>query len=356
MAASNSANGRTVAAPPTIGTSVTATPKAVTNLRWVASGTDSNGDLRDPELRLYWTLPINYPDAPTPAQVIESVDPRNNWSIQVARYNSADNTWPVVSVGTIDTPAQWQSGSGQVEELLTAQQQFSVRYINNAGTPGSTDEQTADDAPGLEVRFHVPQLTAEEFASDVLPQIDESPDGDNGPNGLRFAYNQIHPDVWLDLMWDADENANAAPPNDVPTGYAIDFTEDATVTKNTVWRPVPNQPGDLGATRQYTHKGVIPGKQYRYRVFPEFGGNFGIPAEEQASSREADLPDPVRGLTVEPNPDNPQTSLVLDWPMVTEDGGHEILHYLVQIARGDFDNNTTLGATPTWRRRHRHDG
>ena len=133
----------------------------------------------------------------------------------------------------------------------------------------------------------------------------------------------------------------------MPTGYEIDVTEATTINEHTVWTPVRNQPIDLGATRQYTHKGVIPGKQYTYRVFPEFGGNLGIPATEDASSRGAELPAPVRGLTVDPDPENPQTSLVLNWPMVTDNGGHDIMGYLVEVARGDTDNNKTLDGTAT---------
>ena len=334
MAASNIANGRTVAPLPTIETSVTATPKAVTNLRWVASGTDIDGDgtLTSPVLRLYWTLPSNYP---------ETDALRDNWSIEVSRYNIADKTWPVVAEDTADSPSQWQSTSGAVDELLTARQQYRVRYINDGGTPGTEDTETADDAPGVERRFNPPKLTAAVFASGVLPKITEA--NNDLTTGLRFAYNEIHPDVWLDLIWAEEPNEDGNP----PTGFEIDVTEATMIDKHTVWTPVRNQPIDLGATRQYTHKGVIPGKQYTYRVFPEFGGYLGIPAVEEASSRAARVPDPVRGLRVDPDPDNPQTSLVLDWPRVTNNGGHDIMGYLVQVAT-DHDNNKTLNPDAMW--------
>ena len=304
----------------------------MSNLRWVASGIDSLGTLTETlrELRLYWTLPSNYP---------ETDALRANWSIEVARYNTADETWPVVVADTADPPSQWQSATGAVDELLTARQQYRVRYINNGGT--SEASETADDAPGVERRFNPPQLTAAVFASGVLPKITEA--NNDLTMGLRFAYNEIHPDVWLDLIWAEEPNDDGNP----PTGFEIDVTEATTINEHTVWTPVRNQPIDLGATRQYTHKGVIPGKQYTYRVFPEFGGYLGIPAVEDASSRAARVPDPVRGLRVDPDPDNPQTSLVLDWPRVTNDGGHDIMGYLVEVA-SDEDNNKTLADNATW--------
>ena len=334
-AASNIANGRTVAPLPTIETSVTTTPYSVSNLRWVGS-VDTAGE--NARLRLYWTLPSNYP---------ETDALRENWTIEVSRYDSAatdpDLRWPTVTPATAERiPAQWQSAAAAVAELEDGPQRYRVRYINNAGTPGDTETETADDAEGVEYRFSVPQLTAAVFDEAVLPKITASPD--NGPTGLRFAHNEIHPDVWLDLIWDEEPNGNS----DVPTGFEIDVTEATTIDQHTVWTPVPSQPIDLGATRQYTHKGVTPGKQYTYRVFPEFGGNLGIPATEEASSRGAALPASVRGLTVTPDrPDNPQTSLVLNWPAVTNNGGHDIMGYLVQVARGDINNDKTLdGAEP----------
>ena len=343
MAASNIANGRTVAPLDIIDTSVTATPYAVTNLRWVASGT---GDpLASPVLRLYWTLPGNYPPAPA----TDDDDLRDNWSIEVSRFDSAATDpllrWVVEAGITLpaSSPAQWQSQPGAVDELLTARQQYRVRYINDAGTPGDVDGADNDDAAGGEERFRVPQLTAEVFDADTLPQISESTSNDE--SGLRFRHNEIHPDVWLDLIWNEEQNDNGH----VPTGYEIDVTEATTIDEHTVWTPVRNQPIDLGATRQYTHKGVIPGKQYTYRVFGEFGGYLGIPAVEVASSRGAELPAPVRGLTVDPDPDNPQTSLVLNWPAVTNNGGHDIMGYLVQVGDdedNDKDNeNTAAGWT-----------
>ena len=348
MAASNIANGRTVARLPTIDTSVTATPRAVTNLRWVASGTATGNvpdeTLTSPVLRLYWTLPSNYPPAPVGAITTENPDLRLNWSIEVSRYDSAATDpllrWVVEDGITLpnDSPTQWQSEDDEVDELLTARQQYRVRYVNNAGTEDNDD----DDADGTESRFSVPQLTVEVFVLGDLAQISESTS--NAGIGLRFAYNEIYPDVWLDLIWNEEENGNG----DVPTGFEIDVTEATTIDKNTVWTPVRNQPIDLGATRQYTHKGVIPGKQYTYRVFPEFGGNLGIPAVEVASSRGAELPAPVRGLTVTPDPENRQTALVLNWPAVTNNGGHDIMGYLVQVARDDTNNDKTLGATPNW--------
>lgn len=332
LAASNIANGRTVAPLPNFETPETETPNAVTNLRWVA-GIFTDGTDTDNELRLYWTHPSNYPD------VAAAGDPdlRANWSAQVQRWNQATETWVAVAGDTTpDGVSQWSSAADAVDELATAPQQYRVRYINNAGTADNTD----DDAEGVSVNVNVPLLDATADVAANLPQIAESPTDGNGPTGLRFGHNEINPMTWIDLMWDADENGN----DDVPTGYVIDMSQDG----GTTWVALPNamRPTDLGATTQYTHKGVIPGDEYTYRVFPELGSRFGIPAREDASSREAGLPDPVRGLTVTADPESPQTSLVLTWPMVTEDGGHEILGYLVQVGN-DVDNNAANNNTAT---------
>ena len=91
-------------------------------------------------------------------------------------------------------------------------------------------------------------------------------------------------------------------------------------------------------------------------MFPEFGSHsvarydyrYGLPAVEEASSRRADLPDPVQGLRVVANPDNPQTKLDLTWSKLPDDPkGHPVMGYLVEVAT-DRDNDMSLATTATW--------
>jgi hypothetical protein len=349
LAASNVANGRTVASQEEINTEVTETPDPVTYLRYVASRAEED----DVTLSLYWTLPDNYPGPPDTGEE----DERDNWIILVERWDATDEEWMVVAgdVPGATIPAQWVSAA--TDETNTAEQLFQVRYVNNP-TEGEVPDPDSDDAPGTVTRFRVAQTTAERYAADQLPVINAA--NNDLTTGLRFSYNQLNPTTWLDLKWDPNmpSNEDNEDNDDIPTGYVIDVTEATTIDKSTRWMPLDNakRPSDLGSTTQYTHKGVTPGKLYTYRVFPEFGTHnvnrygyrYGPPATEAASSREADLPGPVRGLMVVADPDDPQTALKLNWPAVPDDrAGHPILAYLVEVAN-DKNNDTTLDPTAMW--------
>ena len=254
------------------------------------------------------------------------------------------------------TAAQWTStANAQTLTLNDAEQLFQVRYVNNVDgtndTPDDGDATNDNDVYGIVERFHVPQTTAENYEVQDLPTIAATSYTADPQTGLRFKHNEVNPTIWLDLVWTADTPADTAN-NNTPTGYAIDYTDAAAINQHTMWKSLPNarRPSDLGATTQYTHKGVTPGKQYTYRVFPEFGSHnitrydyrYGLPAMEDAASKEADLPKPVQGLMVVPDPENPQTALQLTWNRLPDDPkGHPVEGYLVQVAN-DRDNNGTL--------------
>ncbi len=352
LAASNTANGRTVSPLPDVDTDVTATPDPVTNLRYVASRANGGTDVT---LNLYWTLPANYPDAPAAGV---TPDPRTLWRIEVERWDpaSGDNGEfvTVAAEGTPVSPAQWTSTTNdQTLTLNTAEQLFQVRYVND---PNTTPDDS-DDADGIVKRFRVPQTTPENYEAQDLPTIAVTSYTDP-QTGLRFRHNEINPTTWLDLIWTADTPGDTDN-NNTPTGYVIDYTEAAAIDQHTRWHSLPNarRPSDLGATTQYTHKGVTPGQKYTYRVFPEFGSHsvsrydyrYGVPRVEEASSREADLPGPVLGLTVVANPDNPQTELKLSWNKLPDDPmGHPVLGYLVEVANDTDNDMTPPAADATW--------
>ena len=269
LAASNTANGRTVSPLPDINTDVTTTPDPVTNLRYVSSRADDGVTLN-----LYWTLPANYPPALTPAQVTaDATDLRARWRIEVERWvpGNGDQSGAFVTVPPAETPtspAQWTSNGtndAEVNMLTTAEQLFQVRYVNDPnGTPNDDD-----DADGIVERVRVPQATEERHDADQLPRIADTDYTSDPQTGLRFRHNGVNPTIWLDLVWtgDSPDDTNNT---DTPTGYVIDYTDADAIDEHTMWKSLPNarRPSDLGATTQYTHKGVTPGKKYTYRVFP----------------------------------------------------------------------------------------
>ena len=342
LAASNIANGRTIAPLPTVDTSVTATPRAVTNLRYVVD--NNTGD--DYTLRLYWTHPSNYPGPLVGTASATNVNLRLNWETEVSRWDpnggdDNDGAWVVLDGGSTTGVEQWVSTGAEVASLGTGPVEFRIRYVNDPTGTGSTavgiDTVTDDEVNGTEVRRVIARASGDKFHSDNLPRIAESPSGNNGPTGLRFMHNGRHPSIWLDLDWDANQpSSDPRDPDydDVPTSYGIDVSED----RGTTWQPIPDAI-DLGSTTEYTHKNVVPGKEYTYRVFPEFGGIFGPPARQDASSRAGDLPDPVRGLMVE---GDGQTKLKLTWPAVqNKRTSHDIIGYLVEVANPTTYNTTT---------------
>lgn len=338
LAASNTANGRTIAPLPSVDTSVTATPRAVTNLRYVVD--NGTGDAY--RVRLYWTHPSNYPPALVGTASATNPNLRARWTPQVSRWdpNGGDDNngaWVVLTNGAIGAGAveQWISTGTEVAALATGPVQFRVRYINDPREDPDTTDVENGEVEGAEFRFTVARASDAKFNEDNLPQVDESTDND--APGLRFKYNDQNPTTWLDLDWDQDADGNG----DVPTGYVIDVSEDG----GTIWNPLPNarRPTDLGSTTEYTHKNVVPGKGYTYRVFGEFGGIFGAPAREDGSTRAGDLPDPVRGLKVEADG---QKKLKLTWDAVqNKRGSHDIIGYLVQIAPPASANTKTRPTT-----------
>lgn len=355
LAASNTANGRTVSPLPSVDTDVEITPDPITNLRYVASRADGGADVT---VNLYWTLPANYPAAPVGTVDADNPDLRARWRIEVQRYNPAggDNNAgdfeAVTAAATPTSPAQWTSAdTTNTNTLNDAEQLFRVLYVNNVDGTDDDGSATDNDVKGIPQQFRLPKTTPQRYEAQDLPRIAPTNYAADPQTGLRFKHNEKHPTTWLDLVWSADTPTDTAN-NHTPSGFAIDYTEATAIDQHTMWKSLPNarRPSDLGSTTQYTHKGVIPGKQYTYRVFPEhgthnlarYGYRYGLPAVEEAASRKADLPDPVQGLMVVPDMDKPQTALKLTWSKLPDDrNGHPVQGYLVEVAN-DRDNDKNL--------------
>ena len=188
--------------------------------------------------------------------------------------------------------------------------------------------------------------------------------------GLRFTRNPNDPRNRIDLRWRQDANANTVGTDNpattvrtqtAPNGYVIDraiYAEDGTTTPvgwKSLFRADENYARNLASDIRYTDaRDVKPGMRYTYRVFPTFiadGYEYGVPAMIDASSEQADLPDRVQGLMVAPTEDDDgnqfTSSLTLTWNAVTNNGGHEIKGYLVQVSR-DTDKNLQLNTALDW--------
>ena len=118
---------------------------------------------------------------------------------------------------------------------------------------------------------------------------------------------------------------------------AIDVSTDSVVwtrlERNTRW-----------SRETYNHRNVKPGTTRYYRVTPGHSTwGFGVAVADDGSTKAAVVPAPVRGLTVTANG---QDKLDLSWPLISEanDGGSDILGYLIQVAN-DTDDNSKLDTT-----------
>ena len=164
---------------------------------------------------------------------------------------------------------------------------------------------------------------------------------------LRFTRHPTDPKNRIDLRWQRNTNGNDTASHQVPTGYVIDRSSDQGVTWERLARA--DQPTDLGTATSYTDSDdIMPGKKYTYRVFPVVllrgPDAYGLPAQIDASSEQADVPAKVTGLRVDADG---QTKLKLTWNAVSNTGGHDPKGYLVQVAR-DVDNDGDLADDATW--------
>ena len=187
----------------------------------------------------------------------------------------------------------------------------------------------------------------------TLPLILKADDG-NGehttpatPDNLRFTRHPTDPKNRIDLRWQRNTNANDTASHQLPTGYVIDRSSDQGVTWERLARA--DHPSDLGTATSYTDSyQVTPGKKYTYRVFPVVIltglDAYGLPAQIDASSEQADVPAKVTGLRVDADG---QTKLKLTWNAVSNTSGHELKGYLVQVA-SDVDNDGELADDAMW--------
>ena len=394
-AASNTATGRTVA-PTQEATDPQARPLAPQNLRAVAFSTEAaTGDplaLPVPEdgnqgLFFYWNNPANFPDADN-----------RFWTVEVERVVPKDgggSTWGAVpqeanpQVPTNYAAPQFAVAFNVDEDLTTnpddpeygsptlwgpsaSNAQYRVRYVNpgadlEPNTDGFQNTTTDDDIAGAWATITIRKplddgyfMSAADHVNDratdaittTLPIILRA--ADNGEHAtpsvtanLRFTRHPTDPKNRIDLRWQRNSNANDNNSHKLPTGYVIDRSSDQGMTWERLHRA--DQPNDLGHSTSYTDSDdITPGKKYTYRVFPVViltgPDAYGLPAQIDASSEQADVPAKATGLRVDADG---QTKLKLSWNAVTNTGGHDLKGYVIQVAN-DVDNDKQLATGATW--------
>ena len=390
-AASETATGRTVR-PSDKPDPRFESPPAVGNLRAVVY---NNGELVDSDLdddtnpltlpaptatnqglHFFWTHPEgfdpDYDDDETNAQV-------PNWYVEVQRRVAADADhddyagWQFVTgaAGTTeladgyatsqftvnfsatleeaDPPTEWAApvlwGNSKDNRHV-----YRVRYVN----PGEDDEpdtefvhdntDLTDDVPGTWEEIRIPQVTTNYLRSAAtgVPDADSTLpiillSTNNTGTGLRFEYNDDDPRDHIDLLWTRDENAREGEDGpEGPHGYVIDRSADGGAT----WQSLAgaDSPTELGTADTFTDSpgrdhDVVPGHEYTYRVFPVFIESgpdaYGVPALIDANSRGADLPTAARSVSADADGQN---ACVVTWRAPSDNGGHPVRGYLIQIA------------------------
>ena len=301
-AASQPATGKTIT-PPDKPADRDVAPGAVGNLRAVAYSTNdvlavdgTTGDATNgQELHFYWTHPAGFDPNVNDDDTIGSDPADHNWRVEVQRR---------VAVETGQEYPGWQNvdGEGTPETPITgyAQAQFSVdftdadapdlwgksksdrgyrvRYVNQAGTPGTGETETADDVNGAWAPITIPVVDANyylnttvvDIAMSTLPIITkadqngdhEDPETDDG---LRFIHNEDDPRDHIDLLWMRDVNMNAE--QNKPNGYVIDRSSDGGGTWQVLTRA--DRPNDLGIADTFTdsHK-VVPRRKIQVPGLP----------------------------------------------------------------------------------------
>ena len=384
-AASNTATGRTVASPESA-PAPSVRPAAPLNLRAVAfsnAPAGENGDLptagtANQGLYFYWNNPGNFPavDAPNWAVEVERVVPDGEGSSEYQHVVGLDPLPMVDDYATpqfavdFDAPAEDLDGDPPVYGSPTlwgtaaSSGQYRVRYVNpGADKVSDTDDDVEgawaritirkplDDGFYLDNADHVVDRGADEITTTLPIILKAMGNGEHtAPTtaaNLRFTRHPTDPKNRIDLRWQRNTNANDTASHEVPTGYVIDRSSDQAVTWERLARA--DQPTDLGQSTSYTDSDEItPGKKYTYRVFPVVllrgPDAYGLPAQIDASSEQADVPAKVTGLRVDADG---QTKLKLTWNAVTNTSGHDLKGYLVQVANDD-NNDGDLADDAMW--------
>ena len=194
--------------------------------------------------------------------------------------------------------------------------------------------------PGAWKQITIPQVTTNYLRSVREPEPDEDStlpiilrSTSNTGTGLRFEYNDDNArDArdHIDLLWTATKTRGTG--QDEPNGYVIDRSPDDGATWEALRRA--DTPNDLGTADTFTdNQDVTPGHKYTYRVFPVFIESgpdaYGIPALIEANSRGADLPGAARSVRAV---GDGQNACLVTWRAPSDDGGHPVRGYLIQMA------------------------
>ena len=288
-------------------------------------------------MHLYWATPDDHPTASD----LSDIENGATRAITLEVWNPGDRMYDAVNSN--DFTCQVDSETTAISTIGLAQCVIAGNTDGdalNAGVGRNVTYQVKYDiTSGTTIKGTPAQITLRlpltaDNAENLLPELLLPGDTEGMAAGLHSMDNPTRPKTAIDLVW--QRNPNMANPPEHPTGYVIEYSEDAGVT----WKILRNadRPRDLGTNTKYTHFNVRPGVRYDYRVFP-WHSAYGLPKTIMDSSEPADLPQPVQNLRVTAVGED---ALKLEWNLLpaSQNGGHLVTGYLVQVS-GDVNNDMT---------------
>ena len=222
-------------------------------------------------------------------------------------------------VGTDRIDLSWapplEDGGAEIEgyRIMVAGSSGAFEVLaNHTGTAATTYSHTGLD-PGTRLRYRVravndagagPGSNIAEARTD--PVVPDAPPNLSARSGGTTT---------IDLSWEAPAYTGGAP----VTGYRIE------VHDGTVWTILA---GDHGPSTAYTHGGLEPGDERRYRVSAVNEAGAGEPSNEAVAATDPVVPDPPSNLRATAGGPH---RIDLEWRAPAHDGGAEITGYRIHV-------------------------
>ena len=270
---------------------------------------------------LYWNLPAD--QDPTKDNFSISYDVETATSPSLPRANSDD--WnEATGTDGVDNDLDEYEDTNVVAPTTTGDK---VHYRVRVGEDGTWSTFTI--APKA---FEDPPL---------VPGAPERPNpvADQPPLGPLASANGSLTQITLTWGYVEDDPLTT----DRPTGYELDFVvgdgdTDTQAGDQQYYASLLPESRSGYARSPIKHRGLKPGTQYIYRIFPYKDGVYGAPEEVTGTTEPAVASDTRLNLRVAA--EGP-TKLKLTWDEPRADGGSDVTGYLIQVSN-DVDDNRGL--------------